>query len=137
MSSSLDDLPEINELIVLDLAIVVIVNSVEELLCRNFTKEKLRPMLHCFILIDCFWTVFVKYPEHFIHNCNQLWWQFLQHSQICGLIKGEFLPLWGLALISFLPLYPTNKLIIEFKSYNKENYFNGLCNRHICILSRI
>lgn len=77
MSRAFNDLPEINEFFILNLTIVIVVNSVEKLLRRYFTKEKLRPMFHSFILINSFWTIFVEYLEHFIHNSHQLWWQIL------------------------------------------------------------
>jgi hypothetical protein len=77
MSSSFNNCPEINELMVLDLSIMIVVNSVEELLSRNFAEKKFRPMLYSLIFINSFWTIFVKYLEHFIYNSHQLWWQIL------------------------------------------------------------
>lgn len=54
VSRTFNNTPEVNELIILDLTIVIVVNSVEELLRRNLSEKKLRPMLHCFILINSF-----------------------------------------------------------------------------------
>lgn len=51
MACTLDNHPEIDELIKLYLPIIVVINSVEELLSRYFTKEKLGPMLYSFIFI--------------------------------------------------------------------------------------
>jgi hypothetical protein len=31
-------------------------------------------MFHSLVFINSFWTIFVKYLEHFIHNSYQLWW---------------------------------------------------------------
>jgi hypothetical protein len=54
MAGSFDNRPEIKELMVLYLPIMIIINSVEELLSRNFAEEKLRPMFHSLVFINSF-----------------------------------------------------------------------------------
>jgi hypothetical protein len=53
VACALDDLPEVEELVVLDLAVVVVVNGIEELLGRDFSKI-LRPMLYRLVLLNSF-----------------------------------------------------------------------------------
>jgi hypothetical protein len=41
VAGAFNDSPEVNELIVLDLSIMIVVNSIEEFLCRNFAEKEL------------------------------------------------------------------------------------------------
>ena len=52
VAGSLHDLPEIDELLVLNASIVVVIDSVKEFICGDFAKV-LRPVLDSLVLLDC------------------------------------------------------------------------------------
>ena len=66
VACALDYPPEIHELIILDLAVVVVVHSVEKRVGLQFPKV-FRPMFDCLIFFNCFRTIFVKDLEHLIY----------------------------------------------------------------------
>ena len=68
MTGSFDNFPEIHELIELNLTVVIVVDSIEKLLCRYLAEECSWPMLNSFISINSFWTVFVKLIEYILDN---------------------------------------------------------------------
>lgn len=62
MTTAFDHLPEREKLLVIDYAIMVDIDSVEEFNCRNLAKLVL-PVLNSLILIDLVAAVRIKYPE--------------------------------------------------------------------------
>ena len=62
MTTAFDHLPEREKLLVVDYAIMVDIDSVEEFNCRNLAKLVL-PVLNSLILINLVAAVCIKYPE--------------------------------------------------------------------------
>ena len=66
MSGGLDKLPEIDELILVNLAVGVSVDLVEEFLGRNSAKSTL-PVIDSLLFVDLLTAVHVKDAENFVH----------------------------------------------------------------------
>lgn len=66
MAVSFDSLPEVDELFLIDLAIGVSVDLVEEFLGRNSAKSTL-PVIDSLLFVDLLTAVHVKDAENFVH----------------------------------------------------------------------
>jgi hypothetical protein len=67
MSAAFDNLPELYELIILNLSIVVVVYSIEEFLGRNLS-EALGPVFNGLVLLYGLRIIFVEHVKHFVNH---------------------------------------------------------------------
>ena len=81
MPGALDYLPEFDELLLGDLAVIVEVDGVEELVGGDLPEADLRPVFLRLAPVDRLVPVLVEDLEHVLHQVLQVLRQLLQHRQ--------------------------------------------------------
>ena len=92
MAWALDDLPEFNKLVELDLPVTIEINSVEKLICRYFAEADLSPVFLSLDSVDGLVAVLVEDLEDVLHYLADL------RSQLLHTIRYYFLSTQGLKL---------------------------------------
>ena len=80
MPGALNNLPEFDELVLGDLAIMIKVDSIEELVGRYLPKADLRPVLLRLAPVDRLVTVLVENLENVLYQLPQVMCQILHQN---------------------------------------------------------